>query len=65
MLKAVDPSTEAVVVTLGNYIDGGPDSWGVIEQLIALADRCKPDWREQVRRWHRDRAGTRRAKGKP
>lgn len=29
------------VITLGDYIDRGPDSRGVINELIALRERCK------------------------
>ena len=29
-----------MIVTLGDYLDGGPDSRGVIEQLLALGGQC-------------------------
>jgi serine/threonine protein phosphatase 1 len=32
----VRPTADDWVVTLGDYVDRGPDSFGVIEQLIAL-----------------------------
>ena len=39
LLKQVDPQPEDVVVFLGDYIDRGPDSPGVIDQLLELQDR--------------------------
>lgn len=30
-----------VVVTLGDYVDRGPDSCGVLDHLIALRSRCQ------------------------
>jgi serine/threonine protein phosphatase 1 len=36
LLEAVRPGPEDLVVTLGDYVDRGPDSYGVIEQLLAL-----------------------------
>jgi serine/threonine protein phosphatase 1 len=41
LLTAIDPRPEDEIITLGDYIDRGPDSKGVLEQLIALAGRCK------------------------
>ncbi len=40
ILGAIDPQPEDTIVTLGDYVDRGPDSRGVVERLIALADRC-------------------------
>jgi len=40
LLEAVRPVPEDTVVTLGDYINRGPDSRGVIEQLLALRERC-------------------------
>src|SRR5262249_9079746 len=40
LIDAVAPGPEDTVVTLGDYIDRGPDSHGVLEQLIDLAGRC-------------------------
>src|SRR5438128_1784509 len=40
LIEAIDPGSEDTIVTLGDYIDRGPDSRGVIEQLIDLAHRC-------------------------
>jgi len=41
LLQAIDPQPEDRIVTLGDYIDRGPDSRRVLEQLIALATRCR------------------------
>src|SRR5947209_315743 len=40
VLKAARPGPGDTVVTLGDHIDGGPDSRGVIDRLLALAGRC-------------------------
>lgn len=40
LLEAVAPTAEDVVVTLGDYVNRGPDSAGVIERLIALEGQC-------------------------
>ena len=40
LLEYVAPATEDVVVTLGDYIDRGPDSRRVIDCLMSLAGRC-------------------------
>ena len=34
MLEVVSPSRDDLVVTLGDYVDRGPDSRGVIEKLL-------------------------------
>jgi len=39
LLDAIQPGADDVVVTIGDYVDRGPDSKGVIEQLIELQDR--------------------------
>src|SRR5438105_4342673 len=41
LLEAVRPGPNDTLVTLGDYIDRGPDSRGVLDQLIALAGRCR------------------------
>jgi serine/threonine protein phosphatase 1 len=41
LLEALDPQPGDTVVTLGDYVDCGFDSKGVIDQLIALGDRCR------------------------
>lgn len=41
LLREVDPNRDDLVITLGDYIDRGPDSRGVLDSLIALRQRCK------------------------
>lgn len=41
LLKAIDPRPDDTIVTLGDYVDRGLDSKGVLDELIALADRCR------------------------
>ncbi|MEQ8791784.1 MAG: metallophosphoesterase family protein [Pirellulaceae bacterium] len=41
LLDAIQPRPNDVIVTLGDYVDRGPDSRGVLEQLIQLGDRCR------------------------
>lgn len=41
VLDAIQPQSDDTIVTLGDYIDRGPDSRGVIEQLLALQRRCR------------------------
>ena len=38
MLEVASPSGEDLVVTLGDYVDRGPDSKGVIDRLLALKE---------------------------
>ncbi len=40
VLAEVGPRPDDLVVTLGDYVDRGPDSAGVIRTLLALAGRC-------------------------
>lgn len=40
LLEEVAPRRTDTIVTLGDYINRGPDSKGVIDQLIRLAGRC-------------------------
>jgi serine/threonine protein phosphatase 1 len=40
LVRAIDPTELDTLVFLGDYIDRGPDSRGVLEQVIALAERC-------------------------
>ncbi|XZE51566.1 metallophosphoesterase family protein [Planctomycetaceae bacterium SH139] len=37
LLDAIEPAADDTIVTLGDYIDRGPDSRGVIERLCQLA----------------------------
>lgn len=41
VLNAVQPGPEDTLVTLGDVIDRGPDTRGVLDQLIRLQDRCR------------------------
>lgn len=41
VLGAVRPGAEDAVITLGDYVDRGPDSRGVLERLIALRAECR------------------------
>ncbi len=41
LVEAIRPGPADTLVTLGDYIDRGPDSRGVLDQLIALAGRCR------------------------
>ncbi len=41
LIDAVAPGPDDTVVTLGDYIDRGPDSRGVLDQLTNLARRCR------------------------
>ncbi|QEG39883.1 metallophosphoesterase family protein [Roseimaritima ulvae] len=40
LLDAITPSSEDTIITLGDYVDRGPDSRGVIERLISLSQTC-------------------------
>jgi serine/threonine protein phosphatase 1 len=41
VLGQVDPRSEDTIVTLGDYVDRGPDVCGVLEMLIALSKRTR------------------------
>jgi serine/threonine protein phosphatase 1 len=41
LLDEIDPAANDTIVTLGDYVDRGLDSKGVLDALIALADRCR------------------------
>ena len=41
LLDAVQPGSDDVLVTLGDYVDRGPDSKGVLNMLIALEKRTQ------------------------
>ncbi len=41
LLKAIDPQSDDIIVTLGDYVDRGNDSKGVVDRLIALSSRCQ------------------------
>ncbi|MCO8121177.1 serine/threonine protein phosphatase [Stieleria sp. TO1_6] len=41
LLESIDPQRDDELVFLGDYVDRGPDSRGVIDQLIELQQRCR------------------------
>ncbi|MHC4404655.1 MAG: metallophosphoesterase, partial [Planctomycetota bacterium] len=41
ILESVDPQPEDTIVPLGDYCDRGPDTRGVLNQLIELGERCR------------------------
>ena len=41
LLAAIGPEPEDVIVTLGDYVNRGPDSRGVLDRLIELEKQCK------------------------
>ncbi len=41
LLGAIQPNTKDTIVTLGDYINRGPDSRGVIDRLIELTRRTQ------------------------
>ena len=41
LLKAIEPSPQDTIVTLGDYVDKGIDSRGVLDLLIDLQGRCR------------------------
>lgn len=40
LVAVIDPQPSDTIVLLGDYIDRGPDSRGVLEQIIELGKRC-------------------------
>jgi serine/threonine protein phosphatase 1 len=40
LTEAIQPTEQDTLVFLGDYIDRGPDSRGVLDQVIALSQRC-------------------------
>jgi serine/threonine protein phosphatase 1 len=41
LVEAIDPGPDDTLVPLGDFIDRGPDSRGVFDQLIGLESRCR------------------------
>ncbi|HEX3657686.1 MAG TPA: metallophosphoesterase family protein [Pirellulales bacterium] len=41
ILEEVDPQPDDLVVLLGDYVDRGPDSSGVLDRVLALRQRCR------------------------
>jgi serine/threonine protein phosphatase 1 len=40
LLEAIRPKSDDLIVTLGDYVDRGPDSRGVLDRMIQLGRRC-------------------------
>jgi serine/threonine protein phosphatase 1 len=41
VIEAIQPTAEDLIVTLGDYVDRGPDSRGVLDLLLGLRSRCR------------------------
>src|SRR5690349_1628241 len=41
LLDAIGPDPADTLITLGDYIDHGPDSRGVLDRLIGVAEGCR------------------------
>ena len=41
ILLAIDPQPEDTIITLGDYVNRGMDSKGVLDVLIELSGRCR------------------------
>lgn len=41
LLAAIRPTADDTLVLLGDYVDRGPDSRGVLDRLIALGGQCR------------------------
>ena len=41
VLLAIDPKPDDTIITLGDYVDRGMDSKGVLDMLIELSKRCR------------------------
>ena len=41
LLAVVEPRPQDTIVTLGDYVDRGSQSRGVLDEMIALAERCR------------------------
>lgn len=41
LLAAIRPRPDDVIVTLGDYVNRGPDSRGVLDRLLALEQQCR------------------------
>jgi predicted MPP superfamily phosphohydrolase len=54
LVRAIEPTPLDTLVFLGDYIDRGPDSKAVVEQVISLRQSCKVilSWHKvQVESW--------------
>lgn len=41
VLEAISPRSDDTIITLGDYVDRGPESRGVLDELIAIRSRCR------------------------
>lgn len=41
IIRAIDPQPDDTIITLGDYVDRGMDSKGVLDLLIELSSRCR------------------------
>jgi serine/threonine protein phosphatase 1 len=41
LIDTISPQTNDLIIPVGDYVDRGPDSRGVVEQLIELSRRCQ------------------------
>jgi len=41
LLRMIEPQPDDTIVTLGDYVDRGPDTRGVIQRLIDLGQQCR------------------------
>jgi serine/threonine protein phosphatase 1 len=41
ILQAIDPQPDGTIVTLGDYVNRGIDSEGVLDMLIELSKNCR------------------------
>ena len=41
LIENIDPTEEDELVFLGDYVDRGPNSRDVVQQIIDLRDQCK------------------------
>jgi serine/threonine protein phosphatase 1 len=40
LLEVISPGPDDALITLGDYVDRGPDSRGVLDRLVSLVDQC-------------------------
>jgi serine/threonine protein phosphatase 1 len=41
LLETIQPASDDLLIVLGDFVDRGPDTKGVIRRLIALKDQCR------------------------
>src|SRR5262249_14173495 len=41
LIDEIQPSADDLIIPLGDYVDRGPDSRGVLDRLIELAEGCR------------------------